>query len=119
MKKLLITLSLGVSSVGLAFAQAPGQNLKQLVAVVQGLVNQLLPLTIGLAVVVFFYGLIMFMIKRDTVEHDKWLKFIGMSILALFVMVSLWGLVAFVGSIFGITSGGSAPRIDIPTGPAL
>lgn len=118
MKKLLITLSLGVSTLAVAFAQAPAQNLKALIATVQSIVNQLLPLSVGLAVVAFFFGLVMFIIKgREGAEHAKWLQFMGMSILALFVMVSIWGLVAFIGGVFSITSGGTAPAVGIPTGP--
>lgn len=120
MKKLLITLSLGASTLAVAFAQssAPAQNLKALIATVQSIVNQLLPLSVGLAVVAFFFGLVMFIIKgREGSEHAKWLQFMGMSILALFVMVSIWGLVAFIGGVFSITSGGTAPAVGIPTGP--
>ncbi len=119
MKKLLITLSLGASTVAFAFAQgAPAQNLKTLIGTVQTIVTQLLPLSVGLAVVAFFFGLVMFIIRgREGEEHGKWLKFMGMSILALFVMVSIWGLVAFIGGVFGVTSGGSAPVVEIPSGP--
>lgn len=122
MKKLLITLSLGASTLAVALAQgtAPAQNLKALIATAQTIVNQLLPLSIGLAVIAFFFGLVMFIVKgREGAEHAKWLQFMGMSILALFVMVSIWGLVAFIGGVFNITSGGAAPRIDIPTGPTI
>lgn len=120
MKKLLITLSLGASTLAVAFAQssAPAQNLKALIATAQTIVNQLLPLSIGLAVIAFFFGLVMFIIKgREGAEHAKWLQFMGMSILALFVMVSIWGLVAFIGGVFSITPGGTAPSVGIPTGP--
>ncbi len=119
MKKLLITLSLGASTLAVAFAQAaPAQNLKSLIDTVQTIVTQLLPLSVGLAVVAFFFGLVMFIVKgREGAEHAKWLQFMGMSILALFVMVSIWGLVAFINGVFGITSGGTAPEIGIPSGP--
>lgn len=123
MKKILTTISVAVSTVGLALAQAPstqvGGNLSNLIAAVQRLVNQLVPLAIGLAIASLFYGIIMFMWKGkdDEKAHTKWLQWMGMSILALFVMVSVWGLVGFVGSILGINSGGAGPTIGFPSGP--
>jgi hypothetical protein len=38
----------------------------------------------------------------------------GFSILALFVMVSIWGIVGFLGSVFGINQGGNVPTPGIP-----
>ena len=123
MKKILTTVSIMAGSIGMVLAQAPsnqvGGNLSALIATVQRLVNQLVPLAIGLAIASLFYGIVMFMWKgqSDSKAHDQWLKWMGMSILALFVMVSVWGLVGFVGSILGINSGGAGPTIGFPSGP--
>ncbi len=97
-----------------------GGSLLSLLALAQNIVNRLIPFAIGLAVAALFFGLVMFIIngrKGDAAGHDAWLKFMGMSILALFVMVSIWGLVGFIASVFGISVGGNIPVPSIPTGP--
>lgn len=130
MKKALIILSTASAFVVNAFAQITitaggattgagsqaGTSLLNLLALAQTLVIRLVPFLIGLAVVVFFYYLIMFIVKgsSDSKTHSDSLRGMGFAILALFVMVSIWGLVGFLGSFFGIGQGGSVPAPGIP-----
>jgi heme/copper-type cytochrome/quinol oxidase subunit 4 len=123
MKKILTTISVSVSSVAFVFAQVVattnnqvGGSLISLLNTAQTIVLRLVPLGIGLAVVALFYGIIMFMWKgrEKADEHDKWLKWMGMCIIAIFVMVSIWGLVGFISSVFGIGVGGDVPTPNIP-----
>ncbi len=120
MKKIVTSL-VGLAAVAFASAQtpgvnAPGQGLSNLIAMVQGLVRQLTPLLIGIAVLALFVSLIMFIWKgkEDKEEHAKWAKAMGMSVLAIFVMVSIWGLVGFLGNITGVGQGGGAPVPGVP-----
>lgn len=120
MKKILTIVSAAASTLGLALAQtvsAPGTNLINLLALAQTIVSRLVPFFIGLGVVSLFYGVVMFMWKGQSDEeaHTHWMKWMGYSILGIFVMVSIWGLVGFVGQIFGIGQGGTAPTPTIPT----
>ena len=119
MKKILTTVSGIVSSVGFAFAQtAPGQGLINLLNLMQNITNRLIPILMSLGVAALFYGLVMYIWKgrEDKVEHEKWMKFIGASIVAIFVMVSIWGLVRFFGSIVGVDAVGAPnPANLIPT----
>lgn len=129
MKKALINLSvstvLAFGATASAFAQViqsgagstGGQSLLNLLALAQTIVVRLVPFLIGLAVVVFFYNLVMFIVKgsSDPAKHGEYARGMGFSILALFVMVSIWGLVGFFGSFFGIGQGGSVPVPGIPT----
>ena len=127
--KALTALSLLTSSIGLAIAQAPivigqasqqgavnGGALLQLLALAQNLVTRLVPFAIGLAVLAFFWFLIKFIWKgsEDAKEKDAAMKGMGYSLLALFVMVSIWGLVGFLGSMFGINQGGNVPIPGVP-----
>lgn len=97
---------------------AVGGSLINLIVSAQSIVNLLVPFGIGLAVVAMFYGIIMFMFHREEAEeHGKWLKFIGMSLVGLFVMVSIWGLVAFMGSVLGIGQGGGINTPALPVQP--
>lgn len=118
MKKILTTLLITASTTASVFAQgaAPGSNLLQLLSLAQTIVARLVPFFIGLAVVSLFYGIVMFMWKgrENPEEHDKWLKWMGFSILGIFVMVSVWGLIGFLGQMFGIGQGGDVPVPGIP-----
>lgn len=133
MKKALITLSLGLVAIAQAAAQisvtvggaagtaagagsTAGTGLLNLLALAQTLVARLVPFLIGLAVVVFFWFLVEFLWKgrEDGAKRSEGLKGMGYAILALFVMVSVWGLVGFIGSFLGIGGGGTAPAPGIP-----
>ena len=129
MKKALITLSTTTVSalafVTSAYAQISttgsgshaGTSLLNLLALAQTIVIRHVPFLIGLAVVMFFWFLVMFVWKgaSDPKTRSDSLKGMGFSILALFVMVSIWGLVNFIGSFFGIGQGGTIPAPGIPT----
>lgn len=99
---------------------AIGGNLMALIASAQGIINMLVPFGIGLAVVALFYGIIMFMFTKDqAVDHQKWLKFMGMALVGLFVMVSVWGLINFMGSLVGVGQGGGIPVPALPVTPRV
>lgn len=126
MKKILTTIAVPVSTVLFALAQTGpvvttannnvGGSLISLLNLAQTIVARLVPLFIGIAVVSLFYGIVMFLIKgrESDTEHTKYMKWMGYSILALFVMVSIWGLVAFIGTVFGVGQGGNIPTPGIP-----
>lgn len=125
MKKALLTVSALAASVASAFAQntyVPTQGtvnfnaLEQLLASAQSLLTKLVPFAITLAVVSFFWFLITFIWKgsKDPAEQQKSLKGMGFSILALFVMVAIWGIVGLIASIFGVGLGGTVPIPGVP-----
>lgn len=80
-------------------------------------INMLVPLLIGLAVVVFFYGLVKYIwggaeAKAAAISSMVW------GVIAIAVMVSIWGLVGLLQDISGVDKnsqadgGGIAP--DLP-----
>ena len=101
-----ITILSILAGTGLALAQGSnGANpLFGLIGTARGAVGQLVPLLIGIAVVCFFYGLVMFIIKGkeggEAMEKSK--QFMIYSLVALFVMASLWGIVGFMQGTLGI-----------------
>lgn len=132
MKKALTTLSLVLGSVGYALAQIQvggtvnlgntasqgqinGGPLLSLLALAQTLVTRLVPFAVGVAVLVFFWFLIKFIVNADKAdEKSKSLAGMGYSILALFLMVSIWGVIGLLGSMFGIGQGGNVPIPGVP-----
>lgn len=96
--------------------QVNGSALFNLLAVAQTLVSRLVPFAVGLAVVAFFWFLIVFITKGGESAEKKTeaLKHMGYSILALFAMVSIWGIIGLFGSMLGIGQGGTVPIPGIP-----
>jgi hypothetical protein len=106
-----------VNTTGAATAGTSNANgLLGLLAIAQTLVQRLVPFAVGVAVLVFFWYLIQFIIKgnADAAAKDASVKGMGYSILALFVMVSIWGLIGFLGNLLGIGQGGGAPIPGVP-----
>ena len=114
-------LAQGVVTIGTAATQGQvnGGALIQLIGLAQRIVTLLVPFAVGVAVLAFFWFLIKFIVKSDSPdEKNSALKGMGMSILALFVMVSIWGIIGFFGSLFGINQGGNVPIPTVPSGVA-
>lgn len=124
MKKALTIVSLAAANIAVALAQGTtatqgtinGGALLSLLALAQTIVTRLVPFAVGLAVVAFFWFLIEFIWKGrdDAAKQKEALAGMGYSVLALFVMVSIWGLVGFIGSMFGIGQGGNVPIPGVP-----
>ena len=112
MKKLLYT-ALALSP-SLAFAQTLG-NVNTLLNSIRGLVNGALPVVVGLALLGFFWGLMKFIFAAgDEEKKEEGKNIMIYGVIALFVMVAVWGLVGFIASALGIQTGGSVPLPSVP-----
>lgn len=71
------------------------------------------PLLIAIALLAFFYSLIRFLLDKDGTGKSK--EYLGYSILILFVMVSIWGIVRFIQSNLGINPDQTTtiPRVQV------
>ena len=101
---------------GATQGQVNGGALISLLNLAQQIVSRLGIFAVGVALLCFFWFLINFIIKgsKDPAEQSKSLRGMAYSILALFVMVSIWGIIGLLGSIFGINQGGNIPIPGIP-----
>jgi hypothetical protein len=62
-----------------------------------------IPLILGLALVVFVYGVMQYVLNEaDEGKREKGKQFMVWGIVALTVMLSVWGLVAILGGTFGL-----------------
>lgn len=115
MKKTLISLFLFVMIVGIplaAFAQTAStgicSNSITDVASLLGyaaclVIKAVVPLLIALAVMVFIYGVVQYVMNGDNEEKRKQGRsFMIYGIIALFVMISIWGLVQVLANTFHI-----------------
>ena len=85
---------------GLAFAQA---TVSSLIKSLTGAVLLFVPILLGLAVLTFFWGLVKFINQagdEKAVEEGKGLMVWGM--VAIFVMVALWGILGWLQHITGL-----------------
>lgn len=125
MKKILTSLTLALGTITQVSAQytpgtisntttVNGSAIQQFLTLISNITNALIPIAVTLAVLAFFWYLIKFIWygKEDAVSKKVGLAGMGWSVVALFVMVSIWGLVGFIGSITGVGQGGKVP---IPT----
>lgn len=95
---------------------ANGSGVLGLLNLAQTIVARLVPFMIGLAVLAFFWFLVQFIWKgdEDPKKHAEGMKGMGYSLIALFAMVSIWGIIAFAGSILSIGQGGAVTDIQMP-----
>ncbi len=106
-------LSLGLLATPIVASAA---TLNTILVTLKGLLDLLIPIIITLAVVYFFYGLAQYVTAKDESGKQEARDTMIYGIIALFVMVSVWGLVGVIGTTFGITSGGSVPLPVVNTG---
>ena len=81
-----------------------------------GIIGMLPKILTGVAVVVFFWFLIRYFMKGDASAEEKKKAMNGMlySLLAIFVMVALWGILAFFGDALGINPNTTVNAVQLP-----
>jgi uncharacterized membrane-anchored protein len=82
------------------------------------LINSVIPMLVALAVAGFVYGIIQFYLNPDNEEKRKAGKsFMFMGLVTLFVMVSIWGIVAILSNTFLPGTGSKNPVLPgLPEG---
>jgi hypothetical protein len=108
MKKALLPISsLAYFLPMLAFAQgSPDPEVGGLIPLVGTIISTLTPIVVALALLYFFWGLAKFILASgNEVEKDKGQSMMVWGIIALFVMVSVWGVVGLLGETLGIDPG--------------
>ena len=100
----------------IAFGQQRiGYLFQQILNFIADVIQFLGPVLISLALLAFFYSLIRYLYDKDSTSNSK--SYLGYSILILFVMVSIWGIVAFLQQNLGIGDGRdlyNTPGVNIP-----
>lgn len=96
---------------------AYAQSVQNIIYEVGRAIDFLLPVAVSLALLTFIWGLIKYLWRLDNEEARKQGKsLMTYGILALFVMVSIWGIVIFIGRSIGIYQGGSIQPPTIQRG---
>lgn len=112
MKKLALTI--GALALPLVSFAAAGDlsNVSALVTSIGLIVNKIIPIMFAIALLGFFYGLVRYIFGGEESKVDS-KKTMIWGVVALFVMASVWGLVAWIGAAVGVDQG-TAPVIQIP-----
>ena len=97
-----------VSAQGIV-STTPQQGIIGLIKFANTALNDVMVLFITLAIVVFFYGLVRYILNNAGGEAKaESLKTIMYSIIAIFIMVSIWGVIHLLQATFGVNNSNSA-----------
>lgn len=84
---------------------------KKILLGIKGIIATLIPIAFSLAVLFFFWGVAKFIFASGN-GKDEGKKIMVWGVVAIFVMSSVWGIVAFISGTFGIDP---ATNATIPT----
>ncbi len=76
------------------------------------LIGRLTILLVGLALALFFFGIVRYFFSPSTLVKEEARKYMFWGVVALFVMTSIWGLTGVLTNFFGF--GSVVPQL--PTG---
>ena len=102
MRKIIISSGFGAILLALP-ALASAATLLDTLALANTFLNALIGLFITLAIVVFFWGLIKYLVNAGE-EKAAGLQIMFYGVIAIFVMVSIWGIIRLLQSTFKVTS---------------
>ncbi|HRY30978.1 MAG TPA: hypothetical protein P5328_01130 [Candidatus Paceibacterota bacterium] len=80
---------------------------------IKSIIDALIPLVIGIAVIVFIWGILQYIIATDDDKRKEARYVMIYGIIVLFVMVSVWGLVELLSDTLDIDAGGTS-GINVP-----
>jgi K+-transporting ATPase A subunit len=84
---------------------------------IRGIVNMLIPLAVACALLFFIWGLVVYIVRSgDIKSKEEGRTRMIWGVIALFIIVSIWGIVGFLGGLLGIGQGGlgAVPGIENP-----
>ncbi|PIP86614.1 hypothetical protein COV42_00225 [Candidatus Campbellbacteria bacterium CG11_big_fil_rev_8_21_14_0_20_44_21] len=91
------------------FALAAADNVNELIVILSGIVRSLILLAVAMALLYFFWGLALFIKNTGSgSEAEEARQKMLWGIIALFVMVSVWGIVQVLNTTF--VRKGQAPQ---------
>lgn len=81
---------------------------------ISGIIRPIAPFLVGLAVVVFIYGVILFMFSAGGEKKEEAKQYMFWGIVGIFVMVSIWGLVAILQGTFQLQNNPQSLQLTVP-----
>jgi hypothetical protein len=90
---------------------AGAQTIQRILVMISDIMGLLIPMALAAALIAFFFGLAKFLWSGPD-EKKKGIDIMISGIMAMFVMVSIWGIVALLQRSLGITS---VTRVPAPS----
>jgi hypothetical protein len=84
-------------------AQNTAQGLLGTLALANRILNGLVGLFVLVAIIAFFYGLIRWLFSASSETKGEALAIMFYGVIAIFVMVSIWGIIRLLQNTFGVT----------------
>lgn len=92
----------------------PPGDFKGLIDIFLNLINITIPVIVALALLVFFKGLVAFIAKSgDEKSHAEGKNLMVWGLVALFVMISVWGIIKFFYADLGFSRPFGLPTLPI------
>ena len=111
-------MSVGATFLPLIALAQSGPNTSRIFALVgdlKRLLDLLIPIAITIALLFFIWGLAMFILASGDEEKRKEGKQrMIWGVIALFIIVSVWGIVAFLANVFGVEGVRALPTPFVP-----
>lgn len=93
------------AAVALMPASAAAVRITDTLNLINTVINALIPIIISLAIVVFFWGLVQYLLTLgDESKRNEGIKIMIWGVVAIFVMVSIWGIIRLLQSTFQVTN---------------
>ncbi len=97
-KALAYILPIGVLVPSMVFAQSA--NIQSIMTTISGILNFIIPMLITFAIILFIYGVIQYIVAKEDASKDKGRSYMIYSIIGLFAIVAVWGLVQVLVNTF-------------------
>ena len=91
-----------------------GQQITRFLAFINNALKILIPTLIGIAIAVFLWGVLRYIFAKEGAAQKEARQYMLWGIIAIAVMVSVWGLVAILQGLVGINSSGVPQAPGIP-----
>ena len=102
----------------LAPSVAFGATFWDILIEINNIFSLVIPILIGLALIYFLWGVAQYVVKQgDETAQGEARSMMLYGIIALFVMISVWGLVQVLNSTFKINAGGAPTVPQLPGFP--
>lgn len=99
--------------------QVTGPDAFSILGIIANIMNIIIPLLITAAVIYIIAGILKYVTASDGDKQAEGRTMIISGVVGLFVIVSIWGLVAILNSTFGIQQSGTGANVDCIPGTFL
>ena len=96
----------------------PSGNVSSVLGLIEMIVGRLIPILVAFSLITFIWGLIRFLLSDDEEKRKSGKQIMLWGIIALFVIVSIWGIVQYIASVFGVDGTTTVNTPQVPFNPA-